>query len=248
MVRLKNRDELNRIRDAGRILAQALETVKRMIEPGITTAELDATGRDYIERHGGTPSFLGYMDYPASLCISINQEVIHGIPGPRKLRSGDVVSIDVGVEYQGCYADAAVSVAVGSVDPLVAELMSVTEECLKRGIAQARNGNRVQHISRAVQELAEAHGYGIVRQFCGHGVGFSQHEDPQIPNYVGRGPNPRLKSGMVLAIEPMICLGDGEVRILDDEWTVVTSDSSVSAHYEHTVALFPDHTEIMTLP
>jgi methionyl aminopeptidase len=248
MVRLKNRDELKRIRDAGRILAHALETVKKMVEPGITTAELDAAGRDHIERQGGVPSFLGYMDYPASLCISINQEVIHGIPGPRKLRPGDIVSIDVGVEYQGCYADAAVSVPVGTVNPDVARLMSVTQECLNRGIAQAKNGNRVQHISHAVQELAEAHGYGIVRQFCGHGVGFSQHEDPQIPNYVGRGPNPRLKSGMVLAIEPMICLGDGEVRILDDDWTVVTSDAAVSAHFEHTVALFPDHTEIMTLP
>ncbi len=248
MVRLKNTDELKRIRDAGRILAHTLDTVKQMVEPGITTGELDAAGRDYIERHGGSPAFLGYMNYPASLCISINQEVIHGIPGPRKLRNGDLVSIDVGVEYQGCYADAAVSVAVGSVNSEVAKLMSVTEECLNRGIAQARNGNRVQHISRAVQEVADAHGYGIVRQFCGHGVGFSQHEDPQIPNYVGRGPNPRLKSGMVLAIEPMICIGNGDVQILDDDWTVVTSDTSISAHYEHTVAVYPDHTEIMTLP
>jgi methionyl aminopeptidase len=248
MVRLKNTDELKRIRDAGRILAHTLDTVKQMVEPGITTGELDAAGRDYIERHGGSPAFLGYMNYPASLCISINQEVIHGIPGPRKLRNGDLVSIDVGVEYQGCYADAAVSVAVGSVNSEVAKLMSVTEECLNRGIAQARNGNRVQHISRVVQEVADAHGYGIVRQFCGHGVGFSQHEDPQIPNYVGRGPNPRLKSGMVLAIEPMICIGNGDVQILDDDWTVVTSDTSISAHYEHTVAVYPDHTEIMTLP
>ena len=187
------------------------------------------------------------MNYPASICISLNNEVIHGIPGPRKLRNGDLVSIDLGVDLNGYFSDSAISVPVGSTTPQRERLMRVTRECLERAVAQALPGNRISDISRAVYEHATAHGCGVVREYCGHGTGFAMHEDPQVPNYVGSGPNPRLKEGMVLAIEPMVNAGTGDIELLDDGWTVVTADGKDSAHFEHTVVVLRDRMEILTL-
>ncbi len=247
MIRLKNEKEIAGIRASGRLLARVLEQVQGLVADGITTRELDSFARARIEEGGGRPAFLGYMNYPASLCVSLNNEVIHGIPGPRRLRQGDIVSIDVGVDLNGYFSDAAVTVAVGETSRAREKLMRVTRECLERGLAQALPGNRVADISRAVYEHAEANGCGVVREYCGHGTGFAMHEDPQVPNYIGGGPNPRLKEGMVLAIEPMINAGTGDVELLDDGWTVVTTDGSDSAHFEHTVVVLRDRMEILTL-
>jgi methionyl aminopeptidase len=186
------------------------------------------------------------MNYPASLCVSINNEVIHGIPGPRKLKSGDIVSLDLGVELNGYFSDMAITLAVGEVSAARKKLMAVTRECLLAGIAEAVPGNRISDISRAVYDRAAASGYGVVREYCGHGVGFANHEDPQVPNYVGAGPNPRLKEGMVIAIDPMIYAGSGDIELLADGWTVVTTDGKDSAHFEHTVAVVKNGMEILT--
>jgi methionyl aminopeptidase len=247
MIRLKNEKEIAGIRASGRLLAWTLTELSKMVADGISTRELDAFARSWIESHGGKPSFLGYMNYPASLCVSLNNEVIHGIPGARKLRTGDIVSLDLGVSLNGYISDAAVTVAVGAVSPQRERLQRVTRECLERGVAQAQPGNRINDISRAVQDHAQRNGFDVVREYCGHGVGFANHEDPQIPNYVGSGPNPRLKEGMVLAIEPMVNAGTGDIELLEDGWTVVTADGRDSAHFEHTVAVLRDRMEILTL-
>lgn len=218
-----------------------------MVADGVPTLELDSFARSSITSRGGRPSFLGYMNYPASLCVSINNEVIHGIPGSRRLRAGDIVSLDLGVELNGYFSDAALSVAVGRVSEARRRLLDVTRECLARAVAQAVPGNRVSDISRAVYEHAVGRSCGVVREYCGHGVGFAPHEDPQVPNYVGSGANPRLKPGMVLAIEPMINAGTGDIELLEDGWTVVTADGADSAHFEHTVAVRGDGVEILTL-
>jgi methionyl aminopeptidase len=247
MIRLKNQDEIGKIREAGYILSETMERLKAMVEDGIPTADLDAFSRDYIRSRGGEPAFLGYMNFPASVCISINHEVIHGIPGKTRLREGDIVGLDLGVNLGGYFADAAVTVPVGRVSAARRQLIRVTRECLKLGIEQAVCGNRISHISRAIYDHARSNSYEVVRQYCGHGVGFSQHEEPQIPNYVSSGPNPRIKPGMILALEPMINRGEWQVQLLDDKWTVVTADHSDSAHFEHTIAIHKDHTEILTL-
>jgi methionyl aminopeptidase len=246
MIRLKNEKEIAGIRASGRLLARTLDELTKLVAEGVTTGELDAFARSWITGHGGTPSFLGYMNYPASLCISLNSEVIHGIPGPRKLRPGDIVSIDVGVDLNGYFSDAAITLPVGSVSRERQKLMTVTRDCLEKGLAQAVAGNRVSDISRAVFENATRNGCGVVHEYCGHGTGFAMHEDPQIPNYVGAGPNPRLKEGMVLAIEPMVNAGTGDIELLDDGWTVVTADGADSAHFEHTVVVLRDGMEILT--
>lgn len=246
MTRLKSAEDIARIRDSCRLLAETYVELTKLVDVGISTLELDAFTRDYIQKRGGTPAFLGYQGYPASLCASVNNVVIHGIPDKRKLKEGDIISLDLGIDLNGYISDSACTVAVGAIAPETQTLLRVTEECLALGIEKARVGNRVSDISLAVFAHAKKNNFGVVRQFCGHGVGFSLHEDPQIPNYVGSGPNPRLKSGMVLAIEPMINIGRDEVEILDDGWTVTTVDRSLSAHFEHTVALFEDHTEILT--
>jgi methionyl aminopeptidase len=225
-----------------------LTKLKEMVRPGVSSLDLDAFAQDFIRSKGGTPSFLGYHGFPNALCTSTNEAVIHGIPSRAKLREGDVIGIDCGIILDGYYSDSAITVPVGEIATEISELLSVTHESLMLGIEQAKAGNRINDISRAIYEHVSAHGYGVVRPYCGHGLGFDIHEDPQVPNYVGRGPNPRLKPGMVLAIEPMINLGGDEVEVLDDDWTVVTIDRSVSAHFEHTVAIFSDHTEILTLP
>jgi methionyl aminopeptidase len=247
MIRIKNEKEIAGIRESGKLLASTIEELKKIVAEGITTREMDAFARSWIESHGGKPAFLGYMNYPATLCVSLNNEVIHGIPGSRKLRQGDIVSIDAGVERNGYFSDAAVTVPVGSTTRKREKLMQVTRECLELGISQAVAGNRVSDISRAVFEHAVSSSCGVVREYCGHGTGFAMHEDPQIPNYVGAGPNPRLKEGMVLAIEPMINAGSGDIELLEDGWTVVTADGADSAHFEHTVVVLRDRMEILTL-
>jgi methionyl aminopeptidase len=247
MIKLKNDAEIGRIREASFILSETLEKLKSMIDEGITTGELDNFARDYIRSRGAEPAFLGYMSFPASVCISLNEEVIHGIPGKRRLQRGDMVSLDLGVNLGGYYSDAAVTLAVGRATPERGKLITVTKECLELGIEQAVCGNRISQISEAIYNHARSNGFEVVRQYCGHGLGFTQHEEPQIPNYVSSGPNPRLKPGMIIALEPMINRGTWEVQLLEDNWTVVTADHSDSAHFEHTVAIHKDHTEILTL-
>ena len=246
MIRLKNHDEIQRIKESGSILAELLKELEKIVEPGITTLELDRFSRDFVERKGAKPAFLGHLDYPASLCASVNNEVIHGIPGKRKLQSGDIIGLDFGVNYKGYISDAAITLPVGGISDSARKLMTTTEEALRLAIEATREGGRIRDISTAVYTQARGAGFDVVREFCGHGVGFEVHEAPQIPNYIGRGPNPRLKEGMVLAIEPMINAGGSEIAILGDDWTVVTADGSLSAHFEHTVAVTRDGVEILT--
>lgn len=248
MIRLKNEKQLRGIRESCALLSQTLEKLHPLVKPDVTTGELDLWAREEIERLGGRPAFLGYHGFPGALCTSVNEAVIHGIPSDRPLREGDILSVDCGIEYNGFYSDSAVTIPVGNVSEEVARLMQVTREALDLGIQAAVVGNRVGDISRAIYDHVSQFGYGVVRPYCGHGVGLSLHEDPEVPNYVGRGPNPRLKPGMVIAIEPMINLGEDDVDVLDDDWTVVTADRSFSAHYEHTVAILADRTEILTAP
>ena len=228
------------------MLARTLEKLTRMVEPGITLLDIDAECRRLIANYGGRPAFLGYNDFPAAICTSVNEEVIHGIPSKRKLRDGDVLSLDCGVDLDGFISDSAVTVAVGTIGPEIDRMMRVTQEALALGIAAAHPWGRVHDISRAIYRHVSQHNYGVVRPYCGHGVGFAVHEEPQVPNYISAGPNPRLKPGMVLAIEPMINLGTDDVDVLDDDWTVVTVDGSVSVHFEHTIAIREDRVEILT--
>jgi methionyl aminopeptidase len=252
MIRLKNDQQAEGIRKSCRLLSEMFAYIRPMVVPGITTLELDAKAHTFIQDHGGVPAFLGYpssgdhMDFPATLCTSVNEEVIHGIPCRRELRPGDIIGIDCGINLDGYFSDAAITIALPPVAPETGKLLAVTRECLDRAIAAIRQGGRIHDISRAVYSHAKANGYGVVRQYCGHGVGFSPHEDPQVPNYVGSGPNPRLRAGMVLAIEPMINLGGDGVRELDDGWTVITSDKSLSAHFEHSVLVTSEGVEVLT--
>ncbi|MFP4483485.1 MAG: type I methionyl aminopeptidase [Spirochaetota bacterium] len=246
MIRLKSPKQIDGIREASRLLVTVLQETAQLVEPGVTTGELSEYANRRITALGARAAFLGYMDFPAAMCTSVDEAVIHGIPNDTKLREGQIVTIDFGVEYRGYYSDSAVTMPVGRVSQEVQALLKATKESLWLGIEQAKAGNRVNDISRAIYHYNRRAGYGIVRPYCGHGVGLEIHEDPQVPNYVGTGPNPRLKPGMVLAIEPMINLGGDDVRLLDDDWTVVTADSSVSAHFEHTVAIHEDHTEVLT--
>jgi methionyl aminopeptidase len=246
MIQLKNKSEIEKIKESGYILSETLAELGKMIEPGITTEELDKFAYHYILKKGCKPAFLGYLDFPASVCISLNEEVIHGIPCKRKLLDGDIVSLDLGVDYRGYFSDAAYTFFVGEVTEKRKKLVKVTKECLNLGVEQIKEGNRILDISRAVYDHASKFGYGVVREYCGHGVGFSQHEEPQIPNYVFSGHNPRLRQGMVIAIEPMINAGTWKTRVLDDNWTVVTKDGRDSAHFEYTVALTGEKAEILT--
>lgn len=250
MIRLKNKNQIAAIKASCTMLSELYAELRPLIVAGTATIDLDDFARRFIVDRGGTPAFLNYGDasnpFPATLCISINEEVIHGIPGKRVIRPGDVVSIDSGIDLGGYYSDAAFSVAVPPVAPETERLLRVTKECLERAIAVVKPGSRIHDISRAVFSHARANGFGVVRQYCGHGVGFSQHEDPQVPNYVGSGPNPRLVPGMVIAIEPMINAGGDNVTELDDGWTVVTLDRSLSAHFEHTVVVTDTGVEVLT--
>jgi methionyl aminopeptidase len=245
-MKLKNSSQIQAIRESGIILARTLGELGRMVEPGLPLIELDTKCRALLAQAGARPAFLGYMGCPSSVCVSVNEAVIHGIPSNRRLRRGDVVSLDLGVDLGGYISDSAATFPVGTIAPEVDQLLRVTKDALWKGIAAARPGGRVHDISAAVSDHVQPYGYGIVRPYCGHGVGFSVHEEPQIPNYVSRGPNPRLKPGMVIAIEPMINLGGDEVEVLDDDWTVVTEDGSVSAHFEHTIAILEDGVQVLT--
>ena len=229
------------MREANQIVAQTLNMLKEKMVPGNSTWDLDFWAEKYARAHGAEPAFKGYNGYPGSLCVSLNEQVVHGIPAKRViLQEGDLVSIDFGVKYKGYFGDAAVTRIIGEVDAQKADLVKVTREALYKGIAQACVGNRIKDISRAIQEYVEAFGYSIVRQFVGHGIGTQLHEGPEIPNYVSSGQTPRILAGMVLAIEPMVNLGTYEVKVLQDGWTVVTTDSSPSAHFEHSVAVTDD--------
>lgn len=246
MIILKSQRELNYLRDAGRIVAETLEEIKKAAKPDVTTLELDRIAEQYIKSKGATPAFKGYHGFPGSICASVNEEVVHGIPGLKRLKDGDNVSIDIGAFSNGYCGDAAITVAIGEVDAEVKKLIEVTEQSLYKGIEQAMAGNRLGDISHSVQTYAEGHGYGVVRDFVGHGIGRNMHEDPQVPNYGLPGRGPRLKAGMTLAIEPMINAGTHEVKTLSDNWTVVTADGKRSAHFEHTIAITADGPEILT--
>jgi methionyl aminopeptidase len=247
-MKLKTRAQIDQIKASGQILAATLTTLRKMIEPGIDLLQIDAECRRLLSDAGARPAFLGYMGFPASICVSVNEEVIHGIPSKRKLREGDVVSLDCGADLDGFISDSAVTVPVGRISAEIEQLLRVTEEALEIGIGAARCGGRVHDISRAIHDHIRQYDYGVVKPYCGHGVGFAVHEDPQVPNYVHPGPNPRLKPGLVIAIEPMINLGGDDVELLGDDWTVVTADRSVSAHFEHTIAVLESGPEILTLP
>ena len=237
MMVCKSAAEIERMRAANRLVADLLAELRAAVAPGVTTAELDDFAETRIRAAGGIPAFKGYRGYPATICASVNDQVIHGIPSGRALVDGDILAIDVGVQLEGFYGDSAITVPIGRVSDAAAQLLRVTEESLYQAIAQARIGNRVSDISHAVQRHVEAHGYSVVREFVGHGIGRSMHEEPQIPNYGEPGHGPRLAAGMVLAIEPMVNMGKPGVRVLDDGWTAVTRDGSLSAHFEHTVAV-----------
>ncbi len=239
-MKLKSPAQIQTIKASGQILARTLQALRDMAQPGVPLSDLDDACRAMLQAEEATPAFLGYMDFPASVCLSVNEEVIHGIPSRRKLRPGDVLSIDLGVEYQGLISDSATTVALPPVKQEVQQLLQVTKQALERGIQAAQPGKRIHDISRAVFDYVKSFGYGVVRPYCGHGVGFGVHEEPQVPNYISRGANPRLKPGLVIAIEPMITLGTDDVALLDDDWTVVTTDGSISAHFEHTVAITAD--------
>ena len=248
MIHFYGADEIEAIARAGRILAALYRAVPERVAPGVTTADLDRFAEEFIRSHeGAEPAFKGLYGFPATLCTSVNHEVVHGIPSHhRRLSEGDVVSIDCGVKLDGYYADAANTYPVGEVDPAVAALLEKTEAALHRGIAEARPGQRLGDLGAAIQEVADAAGYGVVRELVGHGVGRKPHEEPQVPNFGRRGKGLKLAEGMVLAIEPMFNLGVAGVRTLPDRWTVVTADRKVSAHFEHTVAVTADGPRILT--
>ena len=252
MISLKSPREIEAMRRAGRITAQARALAGSMVRPGVTTHEIDTAVRRFIESHGAKPSFLGYGGFPASACISINDEIIHGIPSHKRvIHEGDIVSVDVGATFNGFVGDTAYTFAVGDISEEAADLLRVTEASLYAAIDAAQVGARLGDVSHTVEEYCGSRGYGIVREYCGHGIGREMHEDPEVPNYVPdrreRRPNPRLLPGMTLAVEPMINAGGPAVRVLSNKWTVVTVDGSLSAHYENTILITDGEPEILTL-
>jgi methionyl aminopeptidase len=247
MIQIKTAGEIEKMRQAGQAVGETLEGMRSMVRPGLTTRELDRYAEDALRARGMRPAFKGYRGFPASICASPNEVVVHGFPSDRPLEEGDVLSLDLGAEYQGYYGDAAITVAVGAVSAEAERLLRVTEESLRRGLEQARPGNRLHDISWAIQSCAEEAGYGVVREYVGHGIGRAMHEDPQVPNFGRKGSGPRLQAGMVLAIEPMVNAGTAAVELLEDGWTVVTADRRLSAHFEHTVAIREEGPDILTL-
>lgn len=246
MIPLKSAKELEKLKTSNRIVAEVLQELAKLVVPGITTKELDDEAERLILEKGGRPAFKGYMGYPSTLCASVNSEVVHGIPSKRSLKEGDIVSLDVGVEANSYYGDAAVTLPVGKISPTAEKLLEITKEALAKGIEQMQIGKRIGDISAAIQSVAEEAGFSVVRAFVGHGIGRRPHEEPQVPNYGLPGRGPKLKPGMVLAIEPMINEGKSAVNILADQWTAVTRDNSLSAHFEHTVALTVNGPQILT--
>lgn len=247
MIIIKNNKEIDLMRSAGRIVAETLLLVEEKVRPGITTAEIDRIAEEFITKHGAKPSFKGLYGFPASLCISVNEQVVHGIPGGYVLKDGDIVSVDCGAYLNGFHGDAARTFAVGNVSEEANKLIKVTEQSFFKGIEYAKVGNRLTDISHGIQSYIEASGFAVVRDFVGHGIGRVVHEDPDVPNFGKPGRGPKLVQGMALAIEPMVNLGSYKVKTLNDDWTVVTSDGSLSAHYENTIVILPDGPEILTL-
>lgn len=244
----KSKAEIEKIRISSQLVAETLRRLADAIGPGMTTLELDRMAEAYVAEHGAVPAFKGYRGFPASVCVSINEEVVHGIPSAsRRLEEGDIVSLDFGVLKDGYYGDAAVTVPVGKVSEEARRLLRITRDSLYRGIERVKVDAHLGDVSHVIQDHAEGAGYFVVRAFVGHGIGSSLHEAPQVPNFGAPGQGPRLRPGMVLAIEPMVNVGTQDVRVLDDEWTVVTADRSLSAHFEHTVAITDNGTEILTL-
>lgn len=239
MIIFKTPDEIDIMARASKVVAEALEVLKQQVRPGVTTDDLDQMAEREIRTRGGIPAFKGYRNYPKTLCASVNEQVVHGIPSKRKLKEGDIIGLDLGAIVGGFYGDSAITVPVGAISQEAAQLIRVVEEALMLGIEQAVVGNRLSDISHAVQRHVEAVGYSVVTEFVGHGIGRQLHEEPQVPNYGKPGQGPRLQPGMVLAIEPMVNVGTSAIRILDDQWTAVTKDGSLSAHFEHTVAIQP---------
>ncbi|MBT5479581.1 MAG: type I methionyl aminopeptidase [Verrucomicrobia bacterium] len=246
MIRPKNVKEIEGMRDAGAMANTVLLETAKIITPGISTREIDEFAAECIERYKGKSAFLGYRGYPCHTCISVNEEVVHGISGSRTIQFGDIISLDVGVTYQGFIGDNAITVAAGGCEVEIQNLMDVTQRSLDEGIKAAVLGNRVVDISRAIQKHVESNGYSVVREFVGHGVGRTMHEEPQIPNFVDGAPSPKLKAGMTIAIEPMVNMGKPEVLILEDGWTVITKDRKPSAHFEHTILVTEEEPEILT--
>ena len=247
LISLKSPREIEAMRRAGRITAQARSLAGSMVRPGVTTHEIDTAVRRFIESHGAKPSFLGYSGYPGSACISVNDVVIHGIPGPQKLKEGDIVSVDVGAYIGGFHGDCAATYACGQISDEAKRLIEVTQQSFWEGIKMARQGCRVSDIGHAVQTYVEAHGFSVVRDFVGHGVGAKLHEPPEVRNFGPAGHGPRLMPGMTLAVEPMVCAGGWQVKILSDKWTTVTQDGSLAAHYENSILITEGDPEILTV-
>ncbi|MFD0961965.1 type I methionyl aminopeptidase [Paenibacillus chungangensis] len=247
MIICKSESELRLMREAGRIVAETHRLMANAVKPGVTTGELDAIADKFIRSQGAIPSFKGYNGFPSSICASVNDELVHGFPGSRKLNEGDIISIDIGAQFEGFHGDSAWTYGVGKISDEAQRLLDVTEESLYAGLALIKPDVRLYTISHAIQEVIEAAGFSVVREYVGHGIGADLHEEPQIPNYGIPNRGPRLKPGMVLAIEPMVNIGERYVRTLEDNWTVVTQDSSLCAHFEHTVAVTEDGFEILTI-
>ena len=243
---IKSEREIAIMRQAGRIVATVLDILSRQVRPGMKTKELDVIAAKEVERLGAKPSFKGYRGFPANVCVSVNDEVVHGIPGERVLHQGDIVSLDLGVSYMGFQGDAAITVGVGEIVSQAKELLAATKGGLKAGIAAAHAGGRLGDISAAIQNYAESKGYSVVREYSGHGIGREMHEEPQIPNFGLPGTGPVLQEGMTLALEPMVNVGDWRTRVGDDQWTVLTADGSLSAHFEHTIAITDGESEVLT--
>ena len=244
----RSRDEIAKMRRAGRIVAEMHERTREAARPGVTTSDLDRVAREVLERRGARSNFLNYHGYPAVICTSPNDMIVHGIPGSYLLKEGDILSIDCGAIVEGYHGDAAYTMAVGEVDDDARRLIAVTEESLKRAIEQMVEGNRLSDIGHAVQTVAEDAGYSVVREYVGHAIGTAMHEEPQVPNYGDPGKGPKLRVGMVFAVEPMVNLGGPGTRVLDDGWSVVTADGSLSAHAEHTIAITDHGPEVLTVP
>ena len=246
MIILKSAEEIEIMREAAQIVSRTLGKIAEIVEPGVTPLELDKLAEEYIRSQNAIPGFLGLYDFPNTLCISVNEQVVHGIPNDKPLENGDIISVDCGAIYKGYYGDHAYTFEVGEVDPEVQKLLRVTRECLDLGIAETRVGNRIGDIGFAIQQHAEANGYGVVRDLVGHGLGKTMHEDPQVPNYGRRGRGKKIQNGLTIAIEPMINMGTERVVQLDDNWTIVTQDGKPSAHYEHDVAVINGQPEVLS--
>ncbi|MFC2015254.1 type I methionyl aminopeptidase [Chloroflexota bacterium] len=243
---IKSEQEIATMRQAGRIVATVLEVLKSQMKPGMKTEELDVIAAEELERLGASPSFKGYRGYPANLCVSVNDEIVHGIPGKRILSDGDIVSLDLGAIYDGFQGDAAITVGIGKISPDAKQLMEATEGALQAGVEVAQAGVRLGNVSAAIQDYAESRGYSVVREYTGHGIGREMHEEPQIPNFGLPGQGPVLKKGMTIALEPMLNIGDWRTKVDNNHWTVLTVDGSLAAHFEHTIAITADACEVLT--